>query len=98
MELRWSAKPLDFRQLAPHLVMLYGCPDPRAPDLVLGIYRPGSPGARLHPAAAAIPLPARRARPTPPRTGRNLREWLRTKFRAAETEQKPFVRVRVRGT
>ena len=27
--LRCSAKPLDFRQLAPHLVMLYGCPDQR---------------------------------------------------------------------
>ena len=27
VELRWSDRPLDFRQLAPHLVTLYGCPD-----------------------------------------------------------------------
>ena len=29
VELRWSDRPLDFRQLAPHLVTLYGCPDLR---------------------------------------------------------------------
>ena len=98
VELRCSAKPLDFRQLAPHLVMLYGCPDQRG----LLISSSGFTDQTLRELGSILPqrlflCQLDELAQLLHEQGRSLREWLRTKFRAAETEQKPFVRVRVRG-
>ena len=97
VELRCSAKPLDFRQLAPHLVMLYGCPDLRG----LLISSSGFTDQAIRDLGSILPqrlfLCQLHELVLLLEQGRDLREWLRTKVRAAETEQKPFVRVRVRG-
>ena len=91
VELRCSAKPLDFRQLAPHLVMLYGCPDQRG----LLISSSGFTDQTLRELGSILPqrlflCQLDELAQLLHEQGRSLREWLRTKFRAAETEQKPF--------
>jgi hypothetical protein len=94
VELKWSDKPLDFRQLAPHLVTLYDCPDLRG----LLISSSGFTDQAIRDLSSIMP----------PRLvlgqldelvllieqGRDLKDLLRAKVRAAETAQKPFVRVR----
>ena len=90
VELRWSDRPLDFRQLAPHLVTLYGWPDLRG----LLISSSGFTDQAIRDLGSILP----------PRLvlcrlqeivllleeGRDLKELLRAKVRAAESEQKPL--------
>ncbi|MGZ5978472.1 MAG: hypothetical protein ACXWNX_13600, partial [Isosphaeraceae bacterium] len=97
VELRWSDRPLDFRQLAPHLITLYGCPDLRG----LQISSSGFTDQAIRDLGSILPqrlllgLLDELVRLL--EQGRDLKDLLRAKVRAAETEQKPFVRVRVRG-
>jgi len=94
VELRWADRPLDFRQLAPHLVTLYGWPDLRG----LLISSSGFTDQAIRDLGSILP----------PRLvlcrlqeivllleeGRDLKGLLRAKIRAAEAEQKAFVRLR----
>jgi hypothetical protein len=93
VELRWSDRPLDFKQLAPHLVTLYASPDLRGLFLSsagftdqavrdLASILPQRPCVLCHLEEIVILL----------EQGRDLKDLLRAKIRAAETEQKPFVR------
>jgi restriction system protein len=92
VELRWSDRPLDFRQLAPHLVTLYGCPDLRG----LLISSSGFTDQAIRDLSSIQPqrlvLCHLQEIVLLLEQGRDLKEWLRAKVRAAETEQKPFVR------
>lgn len=88
VELRWSDRPLDFRQLAPHLVTLYGWPDLRG----LLISSSGFTDQAIRDLGSILP----------PRLvlcrlqeivllleeDRDLKGLLRAKVRAAEAEQK----------
>src|SRR5512135_402489 len=93
VELRWSDKQLDFKQLGPHLVTLYGCPELRGLFISsagftdqairdLGSILPERPCVLCHLEEIVLLI----------EQGRDLKELLRAKIRAAETEQMPFVR------
>jgi restriction system protein len=92
VELRWSDRPLDFRQLAPHLVTLYGCPDLRG----LLISSSGFTDQAIRDLSSIQPLRLVLCQLQEIvlllEQGRDLKRLLRAKVRAAETEQKPFVR------
>lgn len=88
VELRWTDRPLDFRQLAPHLVTLYGCPDLRG----LLISSSGFTPQAIRDLGSILPL---RLVLCPLQEivllleeGRDLNKLLRTKVQAAEAEQK----------
>src|SRR5512135_394070 len=94
VELRWSDKPLDFKQLGPHLVTLYGCPELRGVFISssgftdhavrdLSSILPERPCVLCHLEEIVLLI----------EQGRDLKQLLRAKIRAAETEQMPFLRV-----
>ena len=90
VELRWSDRPLDFRQLAPHLVTLYGCPDLRR----LFISSSGFTEQAIRDLGSILPLRlvlCQLQESSLLEEGRDLKELLRDKVRAAETKQKPQV-------
>ena len=88
VELRWSDRPLDFRQLAPHLVTLYGCPDLRG----LLISSSGFTDQAIRDLSSIQPqrlvLCQLQEIVLLLEEGRDLKGLLRAKLRAAETEQK----------
>ena len=90
VELRWSDRPLDFRQLAPHLVTLYGCPDLRG----LLISSSGFTDQAFRDLGSILPLRLVLCQLQEIvlllEEGRDLKELLRAKVLAAETEQKPL--------
>jgi len=92
VELMWSDRPLDFRQLAPHLITLYGCPDLRG----LLISSSGFTDQAIRDLSSILPqrlvLCHLQEIVLLLEQGRELKDLLRAKVRAAETEQKPFVR------
>jgi restriction system protein len=97
VELRWSDRPLDFRQLAPHLVTLYGCPDLRG----LLISSSGFTDQAIRDLSSIQPLRLVLCQLQEIvlllEQGQDLKALIRAKLRAAETEQKPLDRVRVRS-
>jgi hypothetical protein len=93
VELHWADRPLHFKQLAPHLVTLYGRPELRGLFISssgftdhairdLGSILPERPCVLCHLEELVLLL----------ERGQDLKTLLRAKVRAAETEQKPFVR------
>jgi len=88
VELRWSDRPLDFKQLAPHLVTLYGCPDLRG----LLISSSGFTDHAVRDLSSIQPqrmvLCQLQEIVLLLEQGHDLKKLLRAKLRAAETEQK----------
>jgi len=88
VELKWSDRPLDFRQLAPHLVTLYGCPDLRG----LLISSSGFTDQAIRDLSSIQPqrlvLCQLQEIVLLLEEGRDLKGLLHAKLRAAETEQK----------
>src|SRR5512135_2720261 len=87
VELKWSDKPLDFRQLAPHLVTLYDCPDLRG----LLISSSGFTDQAIRDLSSIMPprlvLGQLDELVSLIEQGRDLKALLRAKVRAAETAQ-----------
>ena len=91
VELRWSDRPLDFRQLAPHLVTLYGCPDLRG----LLISSSGFTDQAIRDLSSIQPqrlvLCQLQEIVLLLEEGRDLKGLLLAKLRAAETERRPWL-------